>query len=67
MHYGTTFIPRQNVKPGTLVKHAGKTWRASANVDKGLYLDSLSVKTRINDESVEVLLNHKGEPRGAMH
>ncbi|EIY5055141.1 cell division protein FtsZ [Klebsiella variicola] len=67
MYCGTTIIKRKHVKPGMLVKHAGKTWRASANVDRGLYLDSLAVKTRINDESVEVFLNYKGEPSSARH
>lgn len=58
----TTFIFRKNVKPGTLVKHEGKTWRASANMERGLYLDSPAVKTRIAAEIVEVFTDNKGQP-----
>jgi len=58
----TTFIFRNNVTPGMLVKHNGKTWRASANVERGLYLDSLTQKTRITAEVVEVVIDGKGRP-----
>ncbi|QHM71318.1 cell division protein FtsZ [Mixta intestinalis] len=60
--YGTTHLPRDNVQPGMLVRHKGRTWRASANVMQGLYLDSLAVKTRVTDELIEVCLDHRGQP-----
>lgn len=37
MHYGTASVPRGEVLPGTMLQHHGKTYRASANVEKGLY------------------------------
>lgn len=61
----TTLIFRNAVTPGTLVKHAGKTWRASANVARGLYLDSPAVKTRITAEVVEVFTDSRGRPAQA--
>ncbi|WP_226060732.1 hypothetical protein [Erwinia pyrifoliae] len=35
--YGTAFMPRHAVVPGTMIKHKGKYWRSSANLEKGLY------------------------------
>ncbi|EAS4950836.1 cell division protein FtsZ, partial [Salmonella enterica subsp. enterica serovar Ruiru] len=40
-NYGTTTLPRTSVVPGMLVKYQGRTYRASANVGKGLYLFTL--------------------------
>lgn len=51
----TTRVFRSTVRPGMLVRHNGKTWRASANVAKGLYLDSVAMKTRVTTDVVEVL------------
>ncbi|ELY5791406.1 cell division protein FtsZ [Cronobacter turicensis] len=48
---------RSHVRPGMLIRHDGCTWRASANVEKGLYLDRLTTKTRISAEIVEVLVD----------
>ena len=62
MHHVTMLVARQKVLPGTLVRHKEKTWRASANVAKGLYITSFSEQTRITDAEVEVFLNAKGEP-----
>lgn len=53
----TTFMFRSHVRPGMLIRHDGRTWRASANVKKGLYLDRLTTKTRISAEIVEVLVD----------
>ncbi|MGC0890430.1 cell division protein FtsZ [Pantoea agglomerans] len=58
----TTFMFRNNIQPGMLVKHDGKAWRASANVAKGLYLDSPAVKTRVTAEVLEVFIDAKGRP-----
>ncbi|ALB67186.1 hypothetical protein AFK67_12125 [Cronobacter dublinensis subsp. dublinensis LMG 23823] len=61
-HFGTTQIPRKEVKPGTVIKHGGRVMVASANVAKGLYAFSLLEQTRITAEEVEVCLNYRGEP-----
>lgn len=61
-HYGTQEVIRQCVTPGMLVKHEGKTWRASANTGGKLYLFNLTESKRISDLMVEVLLNRRGEP-----
>lgn len=60
--YGTTTLPRTSVLPGMLVRHQGRTYRASANVDKGLYLLTLSECLRTTNEEIEVYLNHHGKP-----
>ncbi|MBF4173310.1 cell division protein FtsZ, partial [Enterobacter kobei] len=39
-----------------------KTYRASANVEKGLYAFNIFEKTIIKSDSVVVLLNERGEP-----
>ncbi|WP_320728255.1 hypothetical protein [Enterobacter ludwigii] len=61
-HYGTDFIPRKSVKPGTAIKYKGRDYKASANVSKGLYAFSLFEKTLIKNEFIEVYLNHQGTP-----
>ncbi|ELL0227534.1 cell division protein FtsZ [Salmonella enterica] len=58
-NYGTTTLPRTSVVPGMLVKYQGRTYRASANVGKGLYLFTL---LRITNEEIEVYLNQHGKP-----
>ena len=62
MHYGTASVPRSEVLPGTMLQHHGKTYRASANVEKGLYAFNIFEKTIIKSDSVVVLLNERGEP-----
>lgn len=57
MNYGTKTITRQNVTPGMLVIHDGKTWKASANINGNLYIHRLSEAKRINDYEVEVYLD----------
>lgn len=54
----TTYMFRTHVRLGMLIRHEGHTWRASANVEKGLYLDRLTTKTRISSEIVEVLVDN---------
>ncbi|QKN82222.1 cell division protein FtsZ [Scandinavium goeteborgense] len=61
-HYGTDLKPRGEILPGTLVKHNGRTYRASANVTRGLYISSLIERALICSETVEVLLNGNGQP-----
>ncbi|EFQ7362149.1 cell division protein FtsZ, partial [Salmonella enterica] len=53
-NYGTTTLPRTSVVPGMLVKYQGRTYRASANVGKGLYLFTLFERLRITNEEIEV-------------
>lgn len=62
MHYGTISKPRIDVLPGTILQHHGKIYRASANVEKGLYAFNLFEKTIIKSDSVIVLLNSCGKP-----
>lgn len=62
MHYGTASVPRGEVLPGTLLQHHGRAYRASANVEKGLYAFNIFEKTIIKSDSVVVLLNDRGEP-----
>lgn len=61
-NYGTTTLPRTSVVPGMLVKYQGRTYRASANVGKGLYLFALSERLRTTNEEIEVYLNQHGKP-----
>lgn len=61
--YGTALMPRRDVLPGTLIKHNGKAWQASANVDKGLYAKTLFECIRITSENIEVVLNKRGQPQ----
>ncbi|ERM13421.1 cell division protein FtsZ [Pantoea ananatis BRT175] len=61
--YGTALLPRRDVLPGTLIRHNGKSWLASANVEKGLYAISGIEKIRITSESVEIVLNNRGQPQ----
>ncbi|EJE5205263.1 cell division protein FtsZ [Salmonella enterica] len=61
-NYGTTTLPRTRVVPGMLVKYQGRTYRASANVGKGLYLFTLFERLRITNEEIEVYLNQQGKP-----
>jgi hypothetical protein len=51
-----------DVKPGMLVSHNGKTYRASANTNGKLYLFNLTERKRITDEFVKVFLNARNEP-----
>lgn len=60
--YGTAFMPRHAVVPGTMIKHNGKYWRASANLEKGLYALSPSEVIRISSNIIEVMLNQRGLP-----
>lgn len=60
--YGTALMPRHAVVPGTMIKHKGKYWRASANMPKGLYAMTPSEVTRINSNIIEVMLNQRGLP-----
>lgn len=61
--YGTALMPRRDVLPGTLIRHNGKSWQASANVDKGLYARTLVESIRITSEEIEVVLNSRGQPQ----
>ncbi len=63
-HDVTKSVPRQDVRPGTIVKHKGHAWRASANTKSGLYLATVAEKTRINADYVEIYLNPFGNPLG---
>lgn len=54
--YGTKSVKRCEVKPGQLIKYKGKTWTASANMDKALYLMSVAAQTRTTDEMVELII-----------
>lgn len=60
-HYGTEERQRNKVIPGTMIKHHGRIYRASANVEKGLYVHSVMEQTIIKTEYVEILLNGHGE------
>lgn len=60
-NYGTTTLP-ETVFYGMLVKYQGRTYRASANVGKGLYLFTLFERLRITSEEIEVYLNQHGKP-----
>lgn len=61
-HYRVRSIPRNEVVPGMVVQHHDRIYRASANVESGLYIHSLSEKTVIKSEMISVLLNTHGEP-----
>ncbi|EBK8163297.1 cell division protein FtsZ [Salmonella enterica] len=61
-HYGTDNIPRKDVKPGAFVKYKDRTYLASANVTKGLYINNLYEKTLIRSDEIEVYLNQYGKP-----
>lgn len=61
-HYGTRMEPRKVVEPGTYVKHDGRIYTASANVEKGLYIYTVMVKTIIKSDEVEIFLNGEGNP-----
>jgi hypothetical protein len=61
-HYGTQEVIRQCVAPGMLVKHQGKTWRASVNKGGKLYLFNLYEAIRITDLMVEIFLDKRGQP-----
>lgn len=60
--YGTETVTTQNVELGTLVIHDGRTWRASANTNGYLYLQTVSEVKRIRDSVVDVVLNGFGQP-----
>ena len=45
-----------------LVKYQGRTYRASANVGKGLYLFTLFERLLTTSEEIEVYLNQHGKP-----
>lgn len=63
MIYGTQEMNCASVEPGMLVRHDGKTYRASANTDGNLYLFRLYEQKRVSDCVVDVYLNHRGEPQ----
>lgn len=63
-HDVTKSVPRRDVLLGTIVKHKGHAWRASANTNSGLYLATAVEKTRINVDYVEIYLNPFGNPLG---
>lgn len=54
--YGTKTVKREEVKPGQLVRHNGKTYTASAQRPNALYLKSLAGATRTTEELVEVII-----------
>lgn len=54
--YGTINVKRDTVKPGALVRHNGKTWTASANTAKALYLRSAFEQTCTKTDDVEVII-----------
>lgn len=60
--YGTELIARDKVLPGMLVVHRQKTWVASVNNGRHLYLRGLATSARIADQMVEVKLDGKGSP-----
>ncbi|EEG5587128.1 hypothetical protein GZB59_003665 [Salmonella enterica] len=63
-HDVTKSVPRREVLPGTIVKHKDHAWRASANTNSGLYLETAVEKTRINVDYVEIYLNPFGNTLG---
>lgn len=63
-HDVTKSVPRRDVLPGAIVKHKGHAWRASANTNSGLYLETAVEKTRINVDYVEIYLNPFGNTLG---
>ncbi|MDF7681229.1 hypothetical protein PT300_11795 [Enterobacteriaceae bacterium ESL0689] len=60
--HNTQTVIRGCVRPGMLIKHDGKTYRASANKNGKLYLFNLTETKRITDVFVEVCINSHGEP-----
>jgi hypothetical protein len=58
----TRVVSRSEVKPGMLVKHKGKIWRASVNIKQGLYLHSVSDFLKYTHHQVEIILDHRGNP-----
>ena len=58
----TQEVSREKVTPGMLVKHEGKTYKASANTNGKLYLFTLTESKSISDDIVEIFLNARGEP-----
>ncbi|EJZ7014668.1 cell division protein FtsZ [Salmonella enterica] len=61
-HYGTDNIPRKDVKPSTFIKYKGRTYLASANISKGLHINTVYEKTLIKNDEIEVYLNQYGKP-----
>lgn len=58
----TQEVIRACVRPGMLIRHEGKTYKASANKKGKLYLFSLTETKRISDIFVHVCVNTRGEP-----
>lgn len=52
---GTQLINLKEVKPGMLIIHQGKTWRASVNKGDKLYIHTLHEAKPIKDLTVEVI------------
>ncbi|EGT4370530.1 cell division inhibitor protein [Cronobacter sakazakii] len=59
-HYGTLEVNRGCVKPGMLVMHKNRIWKASANFGGKLYLKTLSEATRTEALTVSILLDGHG-------
>lgn len=59
-YYTTESTPRNEVAPGVLIRHNGRTYTASENAEKGLYAISLIEKTLIRSDRVEIIINLKG-------
>lgn len=62
----TVRMPREKVRPGTIVKHKGHSWMASANTNGSLYLTTAYEKTRVQSDEIEVFINSFGKPLGEM-
>lgn len=58
----TQEVIRDAVRPGMLVRHKGKTWRASANTRGKLYLHSLHEATSTDEQFVQVCIDKFGKP-----
>lgn len=58
----TQEILRTDVRPGMLIRHRGKTWRASANTRGKLYLHSLYEATSTSEQFVQVCIDKRGQP-----
>ena len=54
--YGTKVVKREDVKPGQLLRFNGKTWTASANTSKALYLMSVLTQTCTKEDTVEIII-----------
>ncbi|EES3796594.1 TPA: cell division protein FtsZ [Escherichia coli] len=62
-NYGTKQEHSSTVAPGTLLRHNGMTWRASANTGGNLYLLRPFEQKRVSNCIVDVFLNERGKPQ----